>query len=610
MCGIVGYVGPNKQATEFVLDGLTALEYRGYDSAGLVTLRGNKPVLFKQVGRVEGLRDSVEEAITDDTQIAIGHTRWATHGEPNINNAHPHTNAAQTIFVVHNGIIENYQAIRAKLIKNGHVFVSETDTEVIPQLIEHYLKSEKSFFKAFEKAIKDLKGAYAIAALYAKEPKALYVARLSSPLVIGVGKDEHFLASDASALMDKTKKVLYLDDYEIAEITDKKVTIHNIRDALKVERKAEQLDYDQEEAELGDFEHFMLKEIHEAPQTIQSATRGRLRPELNTVKLGGLESVVEQLRYIDRLVIVACGTSYYASLVGEYLIEEIAGMPVEVQLASEFKYRHEPFSRSTALLAVSQSGETADTIAALKKVENFGVLRLGIVNAVGSTIARMTDAGVYCHAGPEKSVASTKAFLAQVTILAEIALHLSNGQSPLYKPIMSELLALPEKVKQILENAKDIEKLAKKYAKNRDFLFIGRGNLFPCALEGALKLKEISYIHAEGYAAGEMKHGPLAMIDKDFPTFALACNSPLLEKTLSNMEEIRARSGPMVAIATVGDKQVSQLTDDVMYIPETLEQLQPLLVATVLQLFAYYTAIEKDLNVDRPRNLAKSVTVE
>lgn len=610
MCGIVGYVGKNNQATAFVLDGLQALEYRGYDSAGIATEVKSEAVILKQVGGVDGLRGHVAEKLSRDTRIAIGHTRWATHGAPTTQNAHPHTNSNQTISVVHNGIVENYQELRTMLIKKGYAFVSETDTEVIPQLIDYYLKTEKTFMSAFEKAIKDLRGAYAIAVMYSKEPDNLYVARLSSPLVIGVGKGEHFLASDAAAIMDKTKKVLYLDDYEIARISGSEVKIHNISKAAAVERHAEELDYENEKATLGDFPHYMLKEIHEAPQTIQSAVRGRLRPELSTVKLGGFDSVIQQLRYIDRLVIVACGTSYYAGLVGEYLIEEIAGIPVEVQLASEFKYRSEPFSRSTALLAISQSGETADTIAALKKVEDYGVLRLGIVNAVGSTIARMTEAGVYCHAGPEQSVASTKAFIAQVTVLAEIALHMSQGRSPLYKPVMNELLELPKKAKQILDNTKDIEKLAKKYAKYRDFLFIGRAGLYPCALEGALKLKEVSYIHAEGYAAGEMKHGPLAMIDEQFPTFALACDSPLLEKTLSNMEEIKARKGPIIAVASAGNKQINKLTDDVIYIPKTVEQLQPLLVAIVMQLFAYYVAVGKGLNVDRPRNLAKSVTVE
>lgn len=609
MCGIVGYIGKDK-AVDFVVQGLESLEYRGYDSAGISTVIDGQPVTTKQVGRVEALKGELETLPVDNTHVAIGHTRWATHGVPSLTNAHPHFNTNQTIFAVHNGIIENYQELRARLQKEGYEFVSETDTETIPHLIDFHLRSEKSFQKAFEKTIEELDGAYAIAALYTEEPDCLYVARLSSPLVIGVGKGEHFLASDATAIMDRTKKVIYLDDYEIARICKDDVKIHNIKQAVQVQREAELLDYDAEKAALGDFPHFMLKEIYEGPQTIQSAIRGRIKPESNIVKLGGLDSVSDQLRYIDRIVIVACGTSYYAGLVGEYLIEEIAGIPVEVQLASEFKYRNEPFSRSTALVAVSQSGETADTIAALKKVESYGVLRLGIVNAVGSTIARMTDAGVYCHAGPEQSVASTKAFIAQVTVLAEIALHLSQGRTPLYKPMMKELQALPDKVRQILDQTDHIEKLAHKYKDYADFLFIGRKYGFPCALEGALKLKEISYIHAEGYSAGEMKHGPLAMIDEKFPTFAIATSDPLLEKTVSNIEEIRARKGQVIAIATEGNKSVAKVADDVMYIPETLEQTQSLLVAVVMQLFAYYVAVAKGNNVDRPRNLAKSVTVE
>lgn len=610
MCGIVGYIGSRALATDFVIDGLQALEYRGYDSAGITTILNKKPVTIRQVGRVENLRAQLQQDKVKDSQIAIGHTRWATHGAPTVHNAHPHSNSDGTIFVVHNGIIENYQELKSRLQKAGYKFQSGTDTEVIPHLIDFYSRTEKSFLMAFEKALKDLSGAYAIAAISSEHPEIIYVGRLSSPLVIGVGDGEHFLASDAAALMDKTKKVIYLDDYEIAEIYADRLQIHNMSKAMRVKRQAEELDYDNQKADLGDYAHYMLKEIHEAPQTIQSAARGRLKADTNTVKLGGLDSVAEQLRYIDRIVIVACGTSYYAGLVGEYLIEELASIPVEVQLASEFKYRAEPFSRSTALLAISQSGETADTIAAIKKTDNYGVLRLGIVNAVGSTIARITDAGVYCHAGPEQSVASTKAFIAQVTVLAEIALHLSQGRTPLYKPLLQELTKLPEKAKQILENTEAIQQAAKKFSGYRDFLFIGRNYLYPCALEGALKLKEVSYIHAEGYAAGEMKHGPLAMIDKDFPTLALACDSPRLEKTLSNMEEIKARGGPLLAIATKGNRQVTKLTGDVLYIPPTLEPLQPLLLAIVMQLFAYYVALEKSLNVDRPRNLAKSVTVE
>lgn len=609
MCGIVGYVGKSK-AVDFVVDGLQSLEYRGYDSAGVSTVINGQAVTTKQVGRVEALRGELENLPVENTSVAVGHTRWATHGIPSLKNAHPHFNADQTIFVVHNGIIENYQELREQLKNQGYIFVSETDTEVIPHLIDFHLKSTSSFQKAFELTIGELTGAYAIAALHAEDDASLYVARLSSPLVVGIGEGENYLASDATALMQRTKKVIYLDDYEIAHITADDVKIHDIKKSVQVQREAEILDYDHEKAALGDYEHYMLKEIHEAPQTVQSATRGRIKPESNSVKLGGLDDVAEQLRYIDRIVIVACGTSYYAGLIGEYLIEEIAGIPVEVQLASEFKYRDEPFSRSTALLAISQSGETADTIAALKKVESYGVLRLGVVNAVGSTIARMTDAGVYCHAGPEQSVASTKAFIAQVTILTEIALHLSQGKTPLYKPIMLELQNIPDKIKEVLEQAPLIEKMAKKYMHYNDFLFIGRKYGYPSALEGALKLKEISYIHAEGYSAGEMKHGPLALIDENFPTFAITPSDSLLEKTVSNMEEIKARKGPVLAIASDGNNSVAKVADDVIYIPQTLEQTQPLLVAVVMQLFSYYVAVAKGNNVDRPRNLAKSVTVE
>ena len=609
MCGIVGYLG-KRPGANIVLDGLAALEYRGYDSAGIALLdEKHRGTVIKQVGRVEGLRRSFVDAKVPKTSIAVGHTRWATHGAPSIANAHPHTNADKTIFVVHNGIIENYVELKESLQKHGYKFASETDTEVIPHLIDFYYHELHGFEQAFEKALADLRGAYAIVAMTAFEPDKLFVARLSSPLVIGIGKSEFIVASDPSAIMNHTKEVVFLQDNEVAVLTPGGYAIKNLKRAEKILRQAERLDFDVGQTSLGDYPDYMLKEIFEAPQTIRSATLGRVRPESNMVKLGGLDNVMNQLAYCDRLVIVACGTSYYAGLVGEYLIEELAGIPVEVQLASEFKYRDEPFSRSTALLAISQSGETADTIAALKKVEDYGVLRLGIVNAVGSTIARMTDAGVYCHAGPEQAVASTKAFIAQVTVLLEIALKLSKG-SHLFKSLLAELDGLPGKAEIVLEQAKNIEKITKKYQGVRDFLFIGRRYGYPCALEGALKLKEISYIHAEGYAAGEMKHGPLAMIDERFPTFAVACDSPLVEKTYSNIEEIRTRKGPVVAVATQGNHAIERLADDVIYIPESHEQTQVILVAIVMQLFAYYIATDKHLNVDRPRNLAKSVTVE
>ncbi|HSX17913.1 MAG TPA: glutamine--fructose-6-phosphate transaminase (isomerizing) [Candidatus Saccharimonadales bacterium] len=609
MCGIVGYLG-TKSALGPVVDGLKALEYRGYDSAGVAYLDKDRGELVKQVGRVEALEKSVSSKVKTKPDIAIGHTRWATHGAPTIINAHPHYNQDKTIFVVHNGIIENYVQIRSKLESLGYKFISQTDTEVIPQLIDYHYKKSKNFEAAFEQTLHELRGAFAITVITTHEPDTIFAARLSSPLILGVGKDEFILASDPTAVMEHTKDVVYLDDYEMVVVTRKNYRIKNFKKSVDVKRSAETLDFDFEQVQLGDFSNFMLKEIYEAPQTIRSATLGRVKPASATVKLGGLENVTEQLKFIDRIVIVACGTSFYAGLVGEYLIEELAGIPVEVQLASEFKYRDEPFSRSTAVLAISQSGETADTIAALKKVEDYGMLRLGVVNAVGSTIARLTDAGVYCHAGPEQAVASTKAFIAQVTVLALIALHLSNGSTKLFKPLLNELDKLPKKAEEVLAQSDQIKKLAEKYSNQRDFLYIGRRYEFPCALEGALKLKEISYIHAEGYAAGEMKHGPLAMIDKNFATMAIATDGPVLEKTYSNIQEIKARGGPIIAIATEGNKDIKKLVDDVIYIPKSLEQTQPLLTAIVLQLFAYYAAMKLGKNVDRPRNLAKSVTVE
>lgn len=608
MCGIVGYVGKHS-ALQPVVEGLKALEYRGYDSAGVVTLN-NHVVCSKQIGSVANLEAELVQHQDTKAHIAIGHTRWATHGIPSINNAHPHFNKTKSVFVVHNGIIENYQALKAELQKNGYKFKSETDTEVIPHLIDWYLQKNKSFEQAFTLAIKELEGAYAIAAVYSQKPDTIYAARLSSPLVIGVGESEHYIASDAAAILDKTKRVVYLDDYDIAQISAGELHVTNLKESKPVKRSSQLLDYSADEAKLGDFPHFMLKEIFDTPATVIAATRGRVSQAQNTIMLGGLLSVKEQLRFIDRIVIIACGTSYYAGMVGEYLIEDIAGIPVEVQLASEFKYRKEPFSRGTAVLAISQSGETADTIAALKKVEPYGVLRLGIVNAVGSTIARMTDAGVYCHAGPELSVASTKAFVAQVTILAELALYLSEKRTPQFKALMQELSQLPKHIETVLDQSKAIKNLAKKYATFSDFLYIGRGYTYPCALEGALKLKEVSYIHAEGYAAGEMKHGPLAMIDRNFPTLAIATDSHLKDKVISNIEEIRARSGPVIAIASDNDTSLKKLANDVVFIPKTLPALQPIVVAVALQLFAYHVAVSKGLNVDRPRNLAKAVTVE
>ena len=608
MCGIVGYLGKNN-ALKPVLDGLTALEYRGYDSAGIAYIDGSSAAINKQVGRVKVLEDSLFQP-KQKPHLAIGHTRWATHGAPTINNAHPHFNADKTIFVVHNGIIENHEEIRSFLEKNNYKFISDTDTEVIPHLIDYHYKKLGSLEKAFTKTLQELTGAYAIAMVSTHDSDKLFAARLSSPLILGVGKNEFILASDPAAVMEYTKKVIYLDDYEMLVISNSKYQITNTKASKNVKREAETLDFDLQQASLGDYPNFMLKEIFEAPQTIRSACLGRIRTEASVVKLGGFDNVVQQLDYIERVIIIACGTSYYAGLVGEYLIEEIAGIPVEVQLASEFKYRAEPLSRSTAVLAISQSGETADTIAALKKIEDYGMLRLGVVNAVGSSIARLTDAGVYCHAGPEMAVASTKAFIAQVNVLTLIALYLSNGRTKLFKPLLQELDVLPKKAEELLKQESNIKIIANKYSGYKDFLFVGRGYNYPGALEGALKLKEVSYIHAEGYAAGEMKHGPLAMIDSKFATLAIATNDQLLDKTYSNIQEIKARGGPIVAIATIGNKDIKKLTSDVIYIPDTLEQTQPTLVAIALQLFAYHAAMKLGKNVDRPRNLAKSVTVE
>lgn len=607
MCGIVGYIGP-KQAQDFLLQGLATLEYRGYDSTGVVVVGEKGAQLKRSVGRVESVASELALSPIKG-HYGIGHTRWATHGAPLERNAHPHADNNKEFFVVHNGIVENYQTIKSALLKKGVTFRSDTDTEVIPQLLADEHRKSQNVEQAFLQTVRQLRGAYSIVMVTPLSPDTIYAARLSSPLVIGLGEQENFVASDPTPIMEHTKKVIFLNDYEAAVITKKDARVVSLQNGKETTRDPEELDYDPESAALGDYPDFMTKEIHEAPQTVRAALLGRLKADKHLVKLGGFDLVAEQLRFIDRIIIVACGTSYYASLVGEYLIEEIAGIPVEVQQASEFKYRSEPLSRGTAILAVSQSGETADTLAALKKVEGYGVLRLGVVNAVGSSIARTTDAGVYCHAGAEQSVASTKAFLAQVTVLTLIALYLSNGNSPLYKQVINELDALPQKIEQVLALEPAIKKLAKKYAHHRDFLYIGRRYMFPLALEGALKLKELSYIHAEGFAGGEMKHGPLAMIDENFPTFALALNGELYEKTISNIQEIKARKGPIIAL-TNSATDLKDIADDVLVVPETLEQLQPLLAAPALHMFAYHVAKELGKNIDKPRNLAKSVTVE
>ncbi len=607
MCGIVGYIGQSEAKT-YLLDGLESLEYRGYDSAGISTIDKSVLTTLRVVGRVEHLRAS-EQAKPVRGKIGIGHTRWATHGSPLERNAHPHMDNLKEFSVVHNGIIENYQEIRTFLEAEGITFHSDTDTEVVPNLVAYNYKVSKDITKAFVATIQSLRGAYALVMVTVHDPGALYSAKLSSPLAIGVGDGENYIGSDAVPIIPHTKDIVYLEDGEIAIVKSDGYRIINSTTEEEVDRPTELVEIEEESASKGNYADFMSKEIYESPQTVRSAMLGRVRVEEQIIKLGGLELVQAQLAHIDRIIILGCGTSFYAGMVGEYLLEEIANIPVEVQYASEFRYRTEPLSRSTAVLVVSQSGETADTIAALKKLEGSGVLTLGVVNAPGSTLARLTDAGVYCHAGPEKAVASTKAFISQVTILAMIALNLSKYY-PKYSEMIHELDKLPGYLEEVLKQADEIKKVAKKYAHHRDFLFIGRRYTYPVALEGALKLKEVSYIHAEGYAAGEMKHGPLALIDENFPTFAIALSNEIDEKLISNMQEIKSRKGPILSVVDNKDSEAAKISDDYIVVPRVIEQLQPVISAVVTHLFAYYVASELGRDIDRPRNLAKSVTVE
>lgn len=610
MCGIVGCVG-HENAVNFVVDGLEALEYRGYDSMGVAIVGEETPDLkiYKSLGGVTALGAHIE--LSDHAaKTAIGHTRWATHGKPSVANAHPHINGDGTIAVVHNGVIENHAWLRSELQDNGYVFRSETDSEVIPHLLDMYLREGKEPEDAFETTMSRLTGAYAVLAVLGIQPDTMYAAKLGSPLVLGVNDHEHFASSDPSVWVSNTKQAIRMEDSEIAVLSPNGYRLKAPHG--HVSRPPEILSDDFQQAELGNFPHWMLKEISEQPEVIRAVTSGRVFADSNLVRLGGLESpeIREKLKRTERLIVVACGTSYHAGLIGERLIEEIADIPVEVQLASEFQYRNEPISHDTAVLAISQSGETADTIAAITKANELGLLTLGVNNSPGSTIDNLTDAGVHCRAGKEVSVASTKAFISQVTALSEIALHFGRKSNADQQPLMQELAALPAKVEKILADTEAIEAAAKKYADYRNFLYIGRSYEYPSALEGALKLKEISYIHAEGQSAGEMKHGTLALIDEDFPTFAIATASRTHAKTISNIQEIKSRGGPILALANEGDSEIAALADDVIYVPQSLEPLQPILNAVVMQLFAYYVATARGYNVDRPRNLAKSVTVE
>lgn len=609
MCGIVGYIG-TKKALPILLEGLQKLEYRGYDSAGISVIDDkNNIVTFKAVGKVNNLI-----ALIDGAEVfgscGIAHTRWATHGAPTEKNAHPHCDCHQNIFLAHNGIVENYQELKEELKKEGHIFVSETDTEVIPHLIEKFFKGNLE--EAVISALKLIRGTYGLAVISAKDPQKIVIAKNSSPILIGVGKDEYVVASDASAILAYTNQVIYLNDGEVAVVTPRGIDFTNLAQD-KIAKAATTLEWSAEEVKKDGHPHFMHKEIFEQPQALSKTIAGRLIESEGLAKLGGMEDFEDKLRDIERLVIVGCGTAFLAGLVGEYMLEEYAGIPVEVEYASEFRYRKPILDKKTAVLVVSQSGETADTIAALREAKRKGALTLGIINVVGSTIARETDAGVYNHIGPEIGVASTKAFTSQVTLLALLTLFLGRQRQlslVMGQRIAEEIKKLPALAEEILKSEASIKKLAEKYYKYNDFLYLGRKYNYSVAFEGALKLKEVSYIHAEGYGAGEMKHGPIALINEDFPVVGIAPSDSVYEKMLSNLEEVKARRGPILAIATQGDEGIKKITEDIIYIPKTLEMLTPILAIIPLQLFAYYCSVLRGINPDQPRNLAKSVTVE
>ena len=619
MCGIVGYIG-KQEAAPIILEGLRRLEYRGYDSAGLTVLRDHELQTRKKKGKIdEGLAKLLPAQPVTGT-VGVGHTRWATHGPPSDENSHPHLDQSGRIAVVHNGVIENYDRIKERLTQAGHQFQSSTDTEVLAHLIgEHYRRIKgagaatiENFTQAVTEALREVIGTYGIAVLCADLPGVIVGARRGSPLIVGVGEGENFLASDASAIVAHTRQVVYLNDYDVVAVEPDRFKVSNLGlDTAKFQ--ITQLEYSAEAAERGHYPHYMLKEIFEQPRTVENALRGRVDHEEATAKFGGLNMTAAELREVDRLVIPACGTSWHAALIGEYLFEEFAHVPTEVEYASEFRYRNAPIDKHTLMLVITQSGETADTLAGLRESRRRGHKVLAICNVVGSTIARESDGGIYLHAGPEIGVASTKAFTSQVTVLTLLALLMgrlrmlsaSRGQQ-----LLRALEAIPKQLETILAQNDTIKRVALKYASAEDFFFLGRQYNFPVALEGALKLKEISYIHAEGYPAAEMKHGPIAMIDEKTPTVFVIPTDSLYEKTFSNLEEIKARKGPIIAIATEGNERIHKKVDDVIYLPPTLEPLNPLLAALPLQLLAYHIAVARGCDVDKPRNLAKSVTVE
>ena len=610
MCGIVGYIG-ERNATPILLNGLKRLEYRGYDSAGIAVVNGRLEVR-KKAGKVSALDRVLAEDPVEGT-IGIGHTRWATHGAPNDTNAHPHTDEEGEIALIHNGIIENYGALKKKLQADGYSFRTETDTEVLVMLIRAFYEEYEDLGKAFRSALKQVIGTYGIAMISQFDPENLYVARNGSPLAIGIGDGEYIVASDASAIVAHTRQLIYLDDGEMAIVSRSGYQTRRIDDDAPVDKEIEEVLFDLEEIEKGGYDHFMIKEIFEQPETVRNAMRGRLDFENDTVRLGGLINVADRLRDARRLIIVGCGTSFYAGLVGEYLIEGLAGLSVEVEYASEFRYRDPIITSEDIVIAISQSGETIDTLAALREARRRGATTLGIVNVVGSTIARETDAGVYSHAGPEIGVASTKAFTSQLTVLVLMAVKIARMKrmnAAEGRRILDALQRLPEQIEATLSRCEQVREIARAYAGSPNFLYLGRGANYPVALEGALKLKEISYIHAEGYPAAEMKHGPIALIDENMPVVFIAPKDGVYEKVISNIQEVRARNGRVIAITTEGNSQIEELAEHVIYVPETLPIFAPIINIIPLQLLSYYIALERGCNVDQPRNLAKSVTVE
>ena len=614
MCGIVAYIG-HKEAYPIIVKGLKRLEYRGYDSAGVALFNESGLNIYKKQGKVANLEADVAEKDTSG-HAGIGHTRWATHGEPNDVNAHPHYSEDGDIALIHNGIIENYDSLKRELISLGYKFKSETDTEVLTYLIDDIKKkSNVSIAEAVRLALQHVVGAYAIVVLSKENPNQLVAARKSSPLVVGIGKEgDFYLASDATPIVEYTKRVVYMEDEEIAIVDlNDGLKLYSIDDVAKTPY-VQELEIQLEALEKGGYEHFMLKEIHEQPRSIKDCFRGRLNAQEGWVKLGGIKDYEEKMSNANRIIMIACGTSWHAALVGEYLFEDLARINVEVEYASEFRYRNPIISEKDVVIAISQSGETADTLAALELAKSRGATILGVCNVVGSSISRITDAGSYTHAGPEIGVASTKAFTAQVTVLTLMAISLAQKKGTIsdtkFRAILSELEAIPQKVEQILEKNDIIKAIAHQYKDSRNALYLGRGSSFPVALEGALKLKEISYIHAEGYPAAEMKHGPIALIDEEMPVYVIATKGTSYEKVVSNIQEVKARKGKIIAIVTEGDVQVKEIADYVIEIPETDENLVPLLATIPLQLLSYHTAVVRNCNVDQPRNLAKSVTVE